>query len=70
MAIQVRRGLWANLDTSKLVAGEPVCGTDAGVTHVGIAKAPSDLVELATKDDIANVGHLTVDGTKLKWVNG
>lgn len=52
MAIQMRRGLWANLDTSKLVAGEIVCGTDAGTDHVGIAKAPSQLIELATKEDI------------------
>lgn len=70
MAIQVRRGAWSDLDTSKLVAGEFVCGTDSGTDHVGVAKAPSQLVELATKDDISNVGHLEVNGTKLKWVSG
>lgn len=50
MAIQMRRGLRANLDTSKLVAGEIVVATDED--FVGVAKAPSQLIELATKDDI------------------
>lgn len=66
MAIQMRRGLKADLDKSKLVAGEIVVKTDA--REVGVAVAPSDVIDLATKDDIQN-GHLSVDGHKLKWVN-
>lgn len=69
MAIQMRRGLIADLDTSKLVAGEIVVGLDANEDNIGVAKGASDVVWLATKDDIpANIGTLTVDGTKLKWV--
>lgn len=67
MAIQMRRGLKAELDKSKLVAGEIVVKTDA--REIGVAVAPSDVVELATKDDIPEMGHLTVEGHKLKWVN-
>ena len=70
MAIQMRRGLYANLDKSKLVAGEIVVALDNDRDYVGVAKAPNTVVELATKDDIEDVGHLTVDGTKLKWVTG
>lgn len=65
MAIQMRRGAWADLDTSKLVAGEVVVGIDAGADHVAVAKAPSDIVELATKDDLENVGIPTVVGETL-----
>ncbi len=68
MAIQMRRGLKANLDTSRLVAGEIVVATDQN--YVGIAKAPNDVIELATKEDIENTGHLEVQGETLKWVNG
>lgn len=68
MAIQVRRGAYADLDKSRLVAGEFVMGTDANSNYVGIAKAPSDVIELATKDDIEGIGHLTVESHKLKWV--
>ena len=50
MAIQMRRGLRANLDTSKLVAGEIVVATDED--FVGVAKAPSQVIQLATKEDI------------------
>ena len=67
MAIQVRRGAIANLDESKLVAGEWVMGTDNNQDNVGIAKAPSDVIWMATKEDIQNNGSLTVTGTKLKW---
>ena len=52
MAIKVRRGAIADLDTSQLKAGEWVLGTDT-INNVGIAKAPSDVVWLATKDDVA-----------------
>ena len=51
MAIKVRRGAIADLDTSQLKAGEWVLGTDT-INNVGIAKAPSDVVWLATKDDV------------------
>ena len=55
MAIQMRRGNIANLDKSRLVAGEIVVGTDAGQDYVGVAKAPSIVVDLATKEDLNNV---------------
>ena len=48
MAIQMRRGAYANLDKSKLVAGEIVMSTDTN--YVGIAKAPSQVLQLATTD--------------------
>lgn len=54
MAIQVRRGAYANLDASKLVAGEIVVST-SGQEYVGIAKSPSNLIQLATKNDLDNV---------------
>ena len=53
MAIQMRRGLYNKLDPSKLVGGEVVIATDNG--FVGIAKAPSDLVQLATQEDLEEV---------------
>lgn len=65
MAIQMRRGLKADLDTSKLVAGEIVVATDQNQDYVGIAKAPSDVVQLATKDMVDNAGIPTVSGKKL-----
>lgn len=52
MAIQMRRGLKANLDTSRLVAGEIVVATDANEDYVAVAKAPSDVIQLATKDEL------------------
>lgn len=52
MAIQMRRGLKANLDTSRLVAGEMVVATDANEDYVAVAKAPSDVIQLATKDEL------------------
>lgn len=71
MAIQMRRGAKANLDTSKLVAGEIVVATDQNEDYIAVAKAPSNVVQLATKDMVDNAGgHLEVDGTKLKWVSG
>lgn len=53
MAIQMRRGLYADLDKSKLVAGEIVMSTDSG--YVGIAKAPSDVMQLATVDMLGGI---------------
>ena len=53
MAIQMRRGLYNKLDPSKLVGGEVVIATDND--FVGIAKAPSDLVQLATQEDLEEV---------------
>ena len=55
MAIQMRRGQVADLDKSKLVAGEWVVGTDAGKDYVAIAKSPSHVIDMATKDDLANI---------------
>lgn len=69
MAIQMRRGQYADLDKSKLVAGEIVVALDNNKDYVGVAKAPSDVIELATKDDIAQTGRLVVEGTKLRWVS-
>ena len=60
MAIQMRRGLYANLDASKLVAGEIVVATDSDRDYIGVAKAPSQLVKLATQDDLDNAVAPTV----------
>lgn len=73
MAIKMRRGLIADLDRSKLVAGEIVMSTDTG--FVGIAKAPNDVLELAKKDDIPDPvianpsGTATDDLTKIQIGN-
>lgn len=73
MAIKMRRGLFADLDRSKLVAGEIVMSTDTG--FVGIAKAPNDVMELAKKDDIPDEvianpsGTATDDLTKIQIGN-
>lgn len=55
MAIQMRRGLYANLDKSKLVAGEIVVATDNARDYVGVAKAPNNVIDLATQNDLQNV---------------
>lgn len=57
MAIQVRRGNYADLDTSKLVQGEPFVTLDkvSGEYYVGIAISPSNVVRLATFDELSNV---------------
>ena len=67
MAIQMRRGLYADLDTSKLVAGEIVVATDSGRDYIGVAKAPSNVVQLATQDDLENVGTPTVTNGCITW---
>lgn len=64
MAIQMRRGAYSNLDKSKLVAGEVVIAT-SGQQFVGIAKAPNDVIQLATHDDLDNIVEATssvIDG--------
>lgn len=57
MAIQVRRGNYADLDTSKLVQGEPFVTLDEvdGDYYVGMAIAPSNVVRLATWDDLTDI---------------
>lgn len=55
MAIQLRRGAYADLDKSKLVAGEVVVGLDSGRNYIGVAKAPSDVLQLATQEDLDNI---------------
>ena len=64
MAIQMRRGQYADLDKSKLVAGEIVVALDNDKDYVGVAKSANNVIELASKKD---VGSLAVEGTKLKW---
>ena len=53
MAIQMRRGALANLDKSKLVGGEVVVAMDE--EYVGVAQSPNNVIDLATKNDLANV---------------
>ena len=57
MAIQHRRGNYADLDTSKLVAGEPFVTLDKvdGNYYVGIAIAPNNVVRLASWDDLTDI---------------
>lgn len=57
MAIQVRRGNYADLDTSKLVQGEPFVTLDQydGDYYVGMAIAPNNVVRLATWDDLTDI---------------
>lgn len=60
MAIQVRRGLRANLDTSKLVAGEIAVSLDTGEVSV---KCTNKTVELASKEDVAEKQDTLVIGS-------
>ena len=57
MAIQVRRGNYADLDISKLVQGEPFVTLDeyGGSYYVGMAIAPNNVVRLATFDDLTDI---------------
>lgn len=57
MAIQHRRGNYADLDTSRLVQGEPFVTLDTvdGEYYVGIAIGPSNVVRLASRDDLTNI---------------
>ena len=58
MAIQVRRGNYADLDRSKLVQGEPFVTLDNapdGTPFVGITIAPNNVVRLASYDELVDV---------------
>ena len=58
MAIQVRRGNYDDLDTSKLVQGEPFVTLDHapdGQYYVGMTIAPNNVVRLATHDDLIDI---------------
>lgn len=58
MAIQVRRGNYADLDISKLVQGEPFVTLDEAPTggyYVGMAIAPNNVVRLATRDELEDI---------------
>lgn len=58
MAIQHRRGNYADLDISKLVQGEPFLTLDNapdGHPFIGIALAPNDVVRLASYDDLTDI---------------
>lgn len=73
MAIQMRRGLVADLDRSRLVAGEVVVGLDNDKNFVGVAKAPSDVIELATKDDLNNIYSVSfeiINGDLIAYTTG
>ena len=65
MAIQMRRGLLADLDKSKLVAGEIVVALDNNKDYIGVAKAPSNVVELASKTYVDDSFNPTVTGETL-----
>ena len=69
MAIQMRRGLLNNFDSTKLVSGEIAVATDS--TMIGVAKSPSEFVELATQEDLDNVygGDVSVVGTCLVFTH-
>ena len=62
MAIQMKRGELAYLDKSRLSAGEMVVATDED--YIGVAKAPSNVVQLATMKDVKRKGNIyaVVDG--------
>ena len=57
MAIQVRRGNYADLDISKLTQGEPFVTLDqvGGNYYVGMAIAPNNVLRLATYDDLTDI---------------
>lgn len=57
MAIQHRRGNYADLDTSRLVQGEPFVTLDKvdGEYYVGIAIGPSNVVRLASRDELTDI---------------
>lgn len=58
MAIQVRRGNFADLDTSKLVQGEPFMTLDNapdGTPYIGMTIAPNNVVRLASYDELVDV---------------
>lgn len=57
MAIQERRGNYADFDASKLVAGEPFICLDKvnGEYYAGIAVAPNQFMRLGDYDTVLNV---------------
>ena len=57
MAIQVRRGNYADLDTSRLVQGEPFVTLDKNDDdyYVGVAITPSNVVRLATWNNLVDI---------------
>ena len=63
MAIQVRRGNYADLDISKLKQGEPFVTLDQydGDYYVGMAIAPNNVVRLATWDDLTTIRQDCID---------
>ena len=63
MAIQERRGNYADLDTSKLVQGEPFVTLDKvdGDYYAGIAIAPNNVIRFATWDNLVDIRTDCVD---------
>lgn len=57
MAIQERRGNFVDLDTSKLVQGEPFVTLDQvdGDYYAGIAIGPSNVIRFATWDNLVDI---------------
>lgn len=58
MAIQHRRGNYADLDPSKLVQGEPFITLDNapdGHPFVGIAQSPNNVIRLASYDELTDI---------------
>ena len=57
MAIQERRGNFADLDTSKLVQGEPFVTLDQvdGDYYAGIAIGPSNVIRFATWNNLVDI---------------
>ena len=57
MAIQERRGNYADLDTSKLVQGEPFVTLDKvdGDYYAGIAIGPNNVIRFATWDNLVDI---------------
>lgn len=53
MAIQMRRGNNADLDKTKLVAGEMAVSLDAGKACISLGNG--ETIELATKTDLDNI---------------
>ena len=63
MAIKVRRGYYADLDTSRLVQGEPFLTLDQvdGDYYAGMAIAPNNVIRLATWSDLTNIRQTCVE---------
>ena len=70
MAIQMRRGALSRFDSSRLVAGEIAVATDDNM--IGVAKSPTEFLELATQEDLASVygGTVEVEGQCLVFYSG